>query len=99
MARKTGTQAIERAISILRLFAADDTPLTLTEVSKATLALTIATAHRILASLVRKRLLAFDAVSERYQIGPDALFLFAAAAAGTASPQRVRARRPHRGDP
>lgn len=77
--RKTGTQAIERAISILQLFADNDVPLTLTEVSRAS-GLTIATTHRILGSLVRMRLLANDATSERYHIGPDALFLFAAAA-------------------
>jgi IclR family transcriptional regulator, acetate operon repressor len=77
--RKTGTQAIERAISILQLFAKVDGPLTLTEVSKAS-GLKIATTHRILGSLVRTRLLANDATSERYHIGPDALFLFAAAA-------------------
>ncbi len=77
--RKTGTQAIERAIAILRLFATTDTPMTLTEVARA-VELTPATTHRILASLVRERLLANDAASERYRIGPDSLFLFAAAA-------------------
>lgn len=77
--KKTGTQAIERAIAILRLFATEDTTLTLTDVSK-TLRLTTATTHRILASLVRERLLSYDADAERYQVGPDALFLFAAAA-------------------
>lgn len=77
--KKTGTQAIERAISILRLFADSDTTLTLTDVSR-TVGLTTATTHRILASLVRERLLSYDAAAERYQIGPDALFLFAAAA-------------------
>jgi IclR family transcriptional regulator, acetate operon repressor len=77
--RKTGTQAIERAISILQLFANTDAPLTLTQVSRAA-GLTTTTTHRILGSLVRTRLLANDAASERYHIGPDALFLFAAAA-------------------
>ena len=77
--RKTGTQAIERAIAILRLFARTDTPLTLTEVAR-TVELNTATTHRILATLVRERLLANDAASERYRIGPDSLLLFAAAA-------------------
>jgi IclR family acetate operon transcriptional repressor len=77
--RKTGTQAIERAIAILRLFADTDTPLSLTTVARSA-ALTPATAHRILGTLVRERLLSHDADSERYRIGPDSLFLFAAAA-------------------
>jgi IclR family transcriptional regulator, acetate operon repressor len=78
--KKTGTQAIERAISILRLFADNETPLSLTEIARA-VGLTPTTAHRILATLVRERLLANDAaLSERYQIGPDSLLLFAAAA-------------------
>jgi IclR family acetate operon transcriptional repressor len=79
VAKKTGTQAIERAISILRLFADGDGTRSLTEVSRAA-GLNPATTHRILASLVRERLLANDPSSERYEIGPDSLFLFAAAA-------------------
>lgn len=79
VAKKTGTQAIERAISILRLFADGDGTRSLTEVSRA-VGLNPATTHRILASLVRERLLANDPLSERYEIGPDSLFLFAAAA-------------------
>ena len=77
--RKTGTQAIERGIAILRLFARTDTPLTLSEVAR-TVDLNTTTTHRILATLVRERLLANDATSERYRIGPDSLLLFAAAA-------------------
>jgi len=77
--KKTGTQAIERAISILRLFATNDNPRSLTEISRA-VGLSPATTHRILATLVRERFLANDAAAERYQIGPDSLFLFAAAA-------------------
>lgn len=78
-ARKTGTQAIERALSILRQFSASDEPLSLTEVARAG-GLTAATTHRILATLVRERLLSYDPATERYRIGPDSLFLFAAAA-------------------
>src|SRR3954463_348997 len=81
LAKKTGTQAIERAISILRLFSISDTPMSLTEVAR-TAGLTTATTHRILATLVRERLLANDPATERYQIGPDSLFLFAAAPRG-----------------
>ena len=77
--RKTGTQAIERGIAILRLFARTDQPLTLSDVARA-VDLNTTTTHRILATLVRERLLANDAASERYRIGPDSLFLFAAAA-------------------
>ena len=77
--RKTGTQAIERGIAILRLFARTDQPLTLSDVARA-VELNTTTTHRILATLVRERLLANDASSERYRIGPDSLFLFAAAA-------------------
>ncbi len=77
--RKTGTQAIERGIAILRLFARTDTPLTLSDVARA-VDLNTTTTHRILATLVRERLLANDAASERYRIGPDSLLLFAAAA-------------------
>jgi len=77
--KKTGTQAIERALAILRLFTANDTPLSLTEIARA-VGLSPATTHRIVATLVRERLLANDAAAERYQIGPDSLFLFAAAA-------------------
>jgi len=77
--KKTGTQAIERGIAILRLFARTDTPLTLSEVARA-VDLSTTTTHRILATLVRERLLANDAASERYRIGPDSLLLFAAAA-------------------
>jgi IclR family acetate operon transcriptional repressor len=79
VSKKTGTRAIERAISILRIFGTDDAPLRLSEVSAST-GLTTATTHRILASLVRERLLSYDQSTERYQIGPDALYLFAAAA-------------------
>jgi len=78
-AKKTGTQALERAIAVLRLFADEDAPQSLTQVSRA-LGLNPTTTHRILATLVRERLLAHDASSERYRIGPDALLLFAAAA-------------------
>ena len=77
--RKTGTQAIERGIAILRLFARTDTPMTLSDVARA-VDLNTTTTHRILATLVRERLLANDATSERYRIGPDSLLLFAAAA-------------------
>ncbi|MCU1504101.1 MAG: Transcriptional regulator, IclR family [Ilumatobacteraceae bacterium] len=77
--KKTGTQAIERAISILRLFTEGDRAWSLTEVARAA-GLTTGTTHRILATLVRERLLANDPASERYRIGPDSLFLFAAAA-------------------
>ena len=77
--KKTGTQAIERAISILRVFAENDKPLSLTEIAR-TVGLSPGTTHRILATLVRERFLANDAAAERYQIGPDSLFLFAAAA-------------------
>ena len=77
--KKTGTQAIERGIAILRLFARTDTPLTLSDVARA-VELNTTTTHRILATLVRERLLANDAASERYRIGPDSLLLFAAAA-------------------
>jgi IclR family acetate operon transcriptional repressor len=79
VAKKTGTQAIERAIRILRLFTETEQPWSLTEVARAS-GLTTATTHRILSTLVRERLLANDPTSERYQIGPDSLFLFAAAA-------------------
>jgi IclR family acetate operon transcriptional repressor len=77
--RRTGTQAIERAISILRQFATNDAPLSLTDVSRA-VGLSTATTYRILSTLVREGLLAHDPASERYLIGPDSLFLFAAAA-------------------
>ncbi len=77
--RKTGTQAIGRAISILRLFASHDDPMSLTEVARS-VGLTTATTHRIISSLVRERLLSNDPSSERYRIGPDSLFMFAAAA-------------------
>lgn len=77
--KRTGTQAIERAIAILRLFAQADVDLSLTEVAR-TVGLTTATTHRILGSLVRERLLTYEPAVERYQIGPDALLLFAAAA-------------------
>lgn len=78
-ARKTGTQAIERAISILRRIADHDSPQSLTSVARA-VGLNTATTHRIMASLVRERLVSYDAATERYQIGPDAVLLFAAAA-------------------
>jgi IclR family acetate operon transcriptional repressor len=78
-AKKTGTQAIERSIAILRLFSTTDSPMTLTEIAR-TVGLTTATTYRILSTLVRERLLSNDAAAERYQIGPDALLLFAAAA-------------------
>lgn len=77
--KRTGTQAIERAIGVLRLFAQPDVELSLRDVSRAS-GLATATSHRILASLVRERLLTYDASIERYRIGPDSLFLFASAA-------------------
>jgi IclR family acetate operon transcriptional repressor len=78
-APRTGTQAIDRAIGILRQFAVQDSQLSLTVVARAA-GLNTATTHRILSSLVRQRLLSYDAATERYQIGPDSVFLFAAGA-------------------
>ena len=74
-----GIAALERALAILRLFTSNDDPRSLTEIARA-VGLSPATTHRIVATLVRERLLANDAATERYQIGPDSLFLFAAAA-------------------
>lgn len=65
---RTGSQAIERAISILNLFAGDHGELGVSEIARRT-DLRISTAHRIVRALCVARFLEQDPRTERYRLG------------------------------
>lgn len=70
---RTGAQAIERALGVLRCFesAAD---LGITDIAKLT-GLTVSTAHRVTRALTDGGLLAQDSRTERYRLGPTLVVL------------------------
>lgn len=77
MARRTppqGTQAILRAISLLKVFSRTDNELTLFELSSAT-GLTKTTAHRLLAALQSEGLIARGTIPSTYRLGPTVIAL------------------------
>lgn len=83
---RTGSQAVERAISVLYAFDADNPTLTISELA-VRVGLPVSTTHRIASALVRGRLLARDS-SDRYSIG-DGLTSLAGSAAGPIEVDRV----------
>lgn len=66
---RSGAQAVERAITILRCFVSTSESLGITELATAT-GLTISTVHRIVRVLTHEGLLVQDARGERYLLGP-----------------------------
>lgn len=77
---RTGAQAIERALGVLRCFetAAD---LGITDIAKLT-GLSVSTAHRVTRALTDGGLLVQDPRTERYQLGPTLVVLGRRAAHG-----------------
>ena len=64
---RTGSQSIERALSVLGFFV-EESSLSVTEISRR-LGLSVSTAHRITRALVRAGYLDQDTVTERYRLG------------------------------
>lgn len=64
---RTGSQSIERALSVLGFFV-EEPSLSVTEISRR-LGLSVSTAHRITRALVRAGYLDQDVVTERYRLG------------------------------
>lgn len=88
---RTGSQAVERALGIVTLFATrSSSELSLTEVAAAA-DLRPSTAHRLLRALARAGYLEQDSINERYRLGPTAALVGRAAdaALGTSSAQGV----------
>jgi len=67
-ARRTGSQAVERALGLLRSFEVGPPARSLSELAQLT-GLTPATAHRLLRALCCAELLAHDPLTERYGLG------------------------------
>jgi IclR family transcriptional regulator, acetate operon repressor len=76
--RRTGTQAIERAMAVLRLFATGRPDLGLVEIASG-VQLSPSTTHRIVRALCRAGLVEQDQRTERYQLGRASIILFQAA--------------------
>lgn len=74
MSKQTGTQSIERAISILKTFSRDEPELGVTEIGNR-LGLHKSTAHRLVGALEREGLLSQDPRSGRYRLGLGLLSL------------------------
>lgn len=66
---RSGAQAVERALAVLRSFEASDDALGVTDLAKNT-GLTVSTTHRLARALTDGGLLLQDPRSERYQLGP-----------------------------
>ena len=66
--RRTGSQAVERALRLLRCFEVGPPNRSLSELAQLT-GLAPATAHRLLRALCRAELLAHDPLTERYSLG------------------------------
>ena len=75
---RTGTQAIDRAMAVLRLFATGRSDLGLLEIATGA-QLSPSTAHRIVRALCRAGLVEQDERTERYQLGRASIILFQAA--------------------
>lgn len=71
---RSGAQAVERAIAVLRLFESAEPDLGITEIAHRT-DLRISTAHRIVTALRHGGLLERDASTERYRLGVGMLTL------------------------
>ena len=82
-ASRTGAQAVERAIALLRCFDGNPGTISLTELAGRT-RLRTSTAHRIVRALVRGELLEQDPMTERYRLGRAFAILGQAALRGFA---------------
>ncbi|MCC8246693.1 IclR family transcriptional regulator [Saccharothrix luteola] len=71
---RSGAQAVERALGVLRCVEADDGGVGITELSQRT-GLTVSTTHRLARTLTEAGLLVQDPRSERYQLGPSLVVL------------------------
>ena len=78
-ARRTGSQAVERALGLLRCFEVGPPTRSLRELAQLT-GLTPATAHRLLRALCGAELLSHDPLTERYALGVSLVPLGARAA-------------------
>lgn len=74
-----GTQAVARAVSLLKAFSDARRGWRLTDLARAA-HLHKATAHRLLAALEREGMVTRDAAGEHYRLGPEAIALGARAA-------------------
>jgi DNA-binding IclR family transcriptional regulator len=71
---RSGAQAVERALGVLRCVEADDEGVGITELAQRT-NLTVSTAHRLSRTLTEAGLLHQDPRTERYQLGPTLVVL------------------------
>lgn len=71
---RSGTQAVERALTVLRSVETGGGPLGITELAQQA-KLTVSTAHRLARALVQGGLLIQDPHTERYQLGPALVVL------------------------
>ena len=71
---RTGSQSVERALSLVRCLAASDDDLGVTDVAART-GLSVSTAHRLLQALRADGLVAQDPRTERYHLGPGLVAL------------------------
>lgn len=78
---RTGAQAIERALGVLRCFEGSATDLGITDIAKRT-GLNVSTAHRVTKALTEGGMLVQDPRTERYQLGPTLVVLGRKAARG-----------------
>lgn len=68
----SGSQTVDRALSILELFTLERPQWTLTEIATV-MGLTVSTVHRLLKSLLAHELVVIDPVGKRYSLGPGVM--------------------------
>lgn len=78
---RTGAQAIERALGVLRCYESGASDLGITDIAKLT-GLSVSTAHRVTRALTDGGMLVQDPRTERYQLGPTLVVLGRKAAHG-----------------
>jgi DNA-binding IclR family transcriptional regulator len=71
---RSGTQAIDRALGLLRVFETAESDLGITALATAT-GLSVSTTHRLVKALVAAGLVAQDLGTERYHLGPSLVSL------------------------
>lgn len=71
---RSGAQAVERALAVLRCVEADDSGVGITEIAQRA-SLTVSTAHRLARTLTEAGLLIQDPRTEHYQLGPTLVVL------------------------
>jgi DNA-binding IclR family transcriptional regulator len=82
MPRVPGTQAVSRAVSLLKVFTDERPEWRLSDLAQAS-GLHRATAHRLLAALEREGMVTRDATGDLYRLGPEAIALGARAVRAT----------------